>query len=232
MRIHKRLAALALSLDLCCSWAPGAYAHDVPDMTKTGSISAEMLYDGEAVGGGTVTLYKAGDVAEDNGNYGFTLTGDFSGSGASLEDISASGLADRLGEYAPENDLTGTTINISSDGTWMAGDLELGLYLVVQQDAADGFEPIAPFLVSVPMYDEAAGVYNYSVDAQPKLSTLTKTPVPETTAPAAPPASSGGTLPQTGQLNWPVPVLAAAGLGLLIIGWGLHFGRQRKSYEA
>ena len=67
MRIHKRLAALALSFVLCCSWTSTANAHDVPDMTKTGSISAHMIYDGEAVGGGTLTLYKAGDVAEDNG---------------------------------------------------------------------------------------------------------------------------------------------------------------------
>ena len=35
-------------------------------------------------------------------------------------------------------------------------------------------------------------------------------------------ASSGGKLPQTGQLWWPVPVLAGAGLVLVVVGFRLH----------
>lgn len=37
-------------------------------------------------------------------------------------------------------------------------------------------------------------------------------------------------LPQTGQLNWPVPVMAAAGLTLFAVGWVLCFGRRKESY--
>ena len=34
-------------------------------------------------------------------------------------------------------------------------------------------------------------------------------------------------LPQTGQLNWPVPVLICAGLALFVVGWVLFFRRKK-----
>ncbi|MCD7821787.1 MAG: hypothetical protein LUG64_06230, partial [Clostridiales bacterium] len=38
-------------------------------------------------------------------------------------------------------------------------------------------------------------------------------------------------LPQTGQLNWPVPVLAVSGVVLFALGWGLsRSGRKREGY--
>ena len=57
--------------------APGlAFAHDVPDMTRTGSVSATLTYDDEAVPGGSVTLYRVGDVVQDDGDYLFAKTKD------------------------------------------------------------------------------------------------------------------------------------------------------------
>lgn len=38
-------------------------------------------------------------------------------------------------------------------------------------------------------------------------------------------------LPQTGQLNWPVPVMIVTGLTLFAIGWMLCFGRKKENYE-
>ncbi len=40
---------------------------------------------------------------------------------------------------------------------------------------------------------------------------------------------SGENLPLTGQLNWPIPFLAAGGLLLFALGWFLSFGRKRDS---
>lgn len=36
-------------------------------------------------------------------------------------------------------------------------------------------------------------------------------------------------LPQTGQLNWPIPVLICAGLALFVVGWLLVFYRKKKN---
>lgn len=39
-------------------------------------------------------------------------------------------------------------------------------------------------------------------------------------------------LPQTGQLNWPIPVLVIAGLVLFMIGWSLFFKPKRDTNES
>ena len=82
---------------------------------------------------------------------------------------------------------------------------------MVQKTAASGYGKTAPFLVSVPyLY---ADEYQYDVTSQPK------TDLEREVKPTAPPSSGGGKkLPQTGQLWWPVPVLACAGLGCIAVG--------------
>lgn len=243
MRIRKQLAVLLLVL-LCGVFVSAAYAQEVPDTSRTGSISAVMSYGGAAVGGGTLTLYRVGDVSEDDGNYSFVLTDAFAASGLSLSAVSDAGLAQSLAEYAQANGIEGTAVQIGEDGTVSADGLPLGLYLVAQQeqDAAEGYEAISPFLVSVPMYEN--GAYSYSVNAEPKMSAMVPTAGPEETEEdpgeeETTPSTSAGTttttsstLPQTGQLNWPVPVLAVAGLGLLLLGWELRLKGQRKSHVA
>lgn len=230
MKFVKRLSTLLLALSLGAAVALPAYAHEVPDPSRTGSIRFSMLYDGSAVGGGSLTLHRVGDVAEEDGNYTFTLTEAYAASGADLTDLTDTALAAGLADYTTANGISGEGVTIGSDGTADADGLALGLYLVMQDQPAEGYEPIAPFLVSVPMWDETAGAYLYTVDAAPKLGGLTKTPPAATAAPAKPDAGdpdtvttiAAATLPQTGQLNWPVPVLTLAGLLLMLAGWYLR----------
>lgn len=231
MKFVKRLSTLLLALSLGAAVALPAYAHEVPDPSRTGSIRFSMLYDGSAVGGGSLTLHRVGDVAEEDGNYTFTLTEAYAASGADLTDLTDTALAAGLADYTTANGIAGEGVTIGSDGTAAADGLALGLYLVMQDQPAEGYEPIAPFLVSVPMWDETAGAYLYTVDAAPKLGGLTKTPPASTAAPAKPDAgdpdtvttaTAAATLPQTGQLNWPVPVLTLAGLLLMLAGWYLR----------
>lgn len=225
MNIYKRTLALLLSLLLCLAFPAAAMAHEVPDLSQTGSISVAMVYDGETVGGGSLMLYRVGNVSEDDGNYSFSLAGDFADSGVSLEDISHAALAGELAEYASARHIKGAAEPISEDGRMTADGLTPGLYLVTQENAADGFESISPFLVSVPMYD--GETYVYDIDAAPKLDTLTKTPdVPE-----QPSAPGEPILPQTGQINWPVPALSALGMVLFLCGFRMR-SRQRRIHEA
>ena len=225
MNIYKRTLALLLSLLLCLAFPAAAMAHEVPDLSQTGSISVAMVYDGETVGGGSLMLYRVGNVSEDDGNYSFSLAGDFTDSGVSLADISHAALAGELAEYASARHIEGAAEPISEDGRMTADGLTPGLYLVTQENAADGFEPISPFLVSVPMYD--GGTYVYDVDATPKLDTLTKTPdVPE-----QPSAPGEPILPQTGQINWPVPALSRLAMVLFRCGCRMR-SRQRSIHEA
>lgn len=72
----------------------------------------------------------------------------------------------------------------------------------------------------------------------PEESSTTTGPSSETTpagTTAGPSASVTGTqppkLPQTGQLQWPIPVLAVLGIILFTIGWILYFGRKNRHDE-
>ena len=115
-----------------------------------------------------------------------------------LED-SAGDDAQALAEYAKRH-LHGDTRDVEVSGTVLYEDLEPGLYLAVQQESAVGYKKFLPFLVRIPM--EIDGELFYDIPACPKVSRIEQS-----------------SLPQTGQLRWPVPVLAVLGVGLFGIGF-------------
>ena len=213
----KGLAALLLcALLLCCSGVT-AYAHDVPDPDHPGSINISMRCGNFAVPGGTLTLYRVGDIHEEDGNYSFVPSASFTGCVDAFDDIQAPALAQKLADYAKENKIPCRTLDINERGK-ITFNVEPGLYLLVQEKAAEGYLPASPFLVSVPMNEN--GSYVYDVDASPKVE-LEEAPLPTPTPTPKPP-----TLAQTGQLNWPVPVLAILGLCLFSLGWLMRFGKK------
>lgn len=281
--IRKRLAAVLAALTLLVWCAAPAFALEVVDLSRTGSIKVS-LYDSEtseAVGGGTLTLYRVAKVQKDNANLSFVYTNGFEDCGVELGDLSEGELAGRLAEKIAAT-AESTTVEISDLGAAEFGDLEVGLYLVVQTTAAENYNVINPFLVSVPIQEN--GSYVYDVDALPKVGTAAKkTPEPPDTpdtpdkpdtpdtpdtpdkpeeenpnTPVAPgpdnpdgwvlgahgekiylnpeapsPDNPNGYvmgahgLPQTGQLNWPIPVLAVTGVVLVAAGIKLKKGTRK-----
>ena len=269
--IRKRLAAVLAALTLLVWCAAPAFALEVVDLSRTGSIKVS-LYDSEtseAVGGGTLTLYRVAKVQKDNANLSFVYTNGFEDCGVELGDLSEGELAGRLAEKIAAT-AESTTVEISDLGAAEFGDLEVGLYLVVQTTAAENYNVINPFLVSVPIQEN--GSYVYDVDALPKVGTAAKktpeppdtpdtpdkpeeenpnTPVapgpdnpdgwvlgangekiylnPEAPSPDNPNGHVMGAhgLPQTGQLNWPIPVLAVTGVVLVVAGIRLKKGTRK-----
>lgn len=218
MRKHVISGLLAL-LFLLALPLPAA-AHPVPDESRNGhcSITVSMTYKGKALPGGTLALYKVGDVAEEDGNYSFVPVAAIREDFAQFGDIQSPELAGKLSKL--EDKLTPMTAlpqKVGEDGKVTFLHLPFGLYLVVQKTAASGYEKTAPFLVSVPyLY---ADKYQYDVTSQPKTDLVREVPT-KPTSPTTKPTTSGGgkKLPQTGQLWWPVPVLACAGLGCIAVG--------------
>lgn len=205
--MFKRMISVAFAALLVCGMCLTVFADAIPDLTRKGSIEISMRCGETTVGGGSLTLYRVGEVVERNGVYSFQPVGDFADCGESFADVSSSDLAKRLALYAENHNAVGVCRQIDGNGAIAFDDLELGLYLLVQEEAAEGYNKANPFLVTVPRLQN--GVYNYDVEASPKVQ-LT----PVTTKPPE-------NLPQTGQLNWPVPLLTALGLGLFAIGWKL-----------
>ena len=199
----------------------GASAHPVPEPGKKGSITVSMQFDGEPVPGGKLTLYRVGEVSQDDGNYTFVPTGEFTRWGSDFGTLASAEqnarTAKNLKRFIEDKGeaISGITKRIGNNGEVTFFNLEQGLYLLVQTEPATGFSPVNPFLVSLPFLKD--GEYLYDLDAQAKTE-LEQVPKP--------PQKPGGKLPQTGQLNWPVPVLAAAGLTLFGIGWGIRFRRK------
>ena len=272
-RSNKRLAALLAALALLVWCAVPAFALEVVDLNRTGSIKVS-LYDtetSELVRGGALTLYRVAKVKKSSADLSFAYTNGFEDCGIELGDLSESELAVQLAKRIADT-AESKTVEVGSAGVAEFTDLELGLYLVLQSTPATDYDRIQPFLVSVPMQEN--GRYIYNVDALPKAGTATHNPPPDTpdkpegpdkpdnpekpespdtpddpknpnapnpdnpdgwvldgrpeadgANPNAPdPNSPNGWvlgahgLPQTGQLNWPVPVLLAAGCVLMAVG--------------
>ena len=109
MRKHVISGLLALLFLLALPLS--AAAHAVPDESRNGhcSITVSMTYKGRAVCGGTLALYKVGDVAEDDGNYSFVPVEAIQAYIPEFGDIESPDLAGRLA--ALEGKLTPVTSN-------------------------------------------------------------------------------------------------------------------------
>ena len=180
----KHAAALMLGLVLLAACALPAFATsanikltDGHGNPNTGSIHVN-LYDStnnKALSGGELTVYRVAEVQRKNGNLNFEYCGDFDGCAIELGDLTDSTLAGQLQEYLSDN-AEGTVREVDANGNVNFDDLELGLYLVVQTKASNGYKPVNSFLVSLPMAED--GEWNYEVDASPKVGAYT--PEPET----------------------------------------------------
>lgn len=210
-RLREAVIIAAVALAMCLSTAV-AFAHEVPDASRDGSLSITMTYDKQSVPGGTVTLHRVADVVQDDGDYIFVLSSEFSGSNVSLDDLESAEAAKALASYAEAQQLAGVTQNIDDSGSVVFADLEIGLYLATQQQAAEGYLAFDPFLVSVPMVED--GAYVYDVDASPKLE-LEKAPEPPLHR-----------FPQTGD-NMMIAIAVLGGVALCAAGIGLAAWRKR-----
>ena len=172
-----------------------------------------------------------------------------------LGDLSDSTLADRLVKYLPAVPAIAAQQDVNEEGYANITKLPQGLYLVVQTEASHGYEAIKPFLVSIPLRDGDNWIYDVDATPKvgatiPETPDIPDTPdVPDTPPdnpdtpdtpdtpdfpeqpdtpdnPVSPDSPDKPVLPQTGQLNWPVPVLACSGVLLFAIGWVLN--RQGK----
>ena len=146
----KHAAALMLGLVLLAACALPTFATsanikltDGHGNPNTGSIHIN-LYDStnnKALSGGELTVYRVAEVQRKNGNLSFEYCGDFDGCAIELGDLTDSTLAGQLQEFLPAN-AEGIVQAVSNDGNVVFDDLELGLYLVVQTKASNGYKPV------------------------------------------------------------------------------------------
>lgn len=196
------------------------------DFHASGSVSV-TLRDRQtqtAVSGGEMTLYQVAKAAEESGKLYWEYTNGFEDCKVNLSNPDDSKLAESL-ESEISAAASKTVKEIGADGKVSFTNLPLGLYLLVQNKAADGYRAVSSFLVSVPFQNDSG--WSYDVDASPKVDTASAV-TPGTPGSSYRPSSGGGSrLPQTGQLNWPIPVLAVSGMLSFILGWFLCRGKNQ-----
>ena len=217
----RKLLALLFALTILASLAPSAFAQDYVRMDQEGSITLELQFDGEPLIGGSFSCTKVAEVMDEDGNLYFQTLLD--------EKIYREGIpavADMERQVKDHGDFFQTQKQtVTNDtGTVVFANCLPGLYLITQDTDVRGYSRINTFLVSVPYLEE--GTYVYDVTARTK--TALEQEVTETTEPEE---DKDDKLPQTGQLNWPVPVLAVGGLALFVLGWYLRFGKKKEGYE-
>lgn len=269
--MRKRILCCILVFVLLGALTMGVYGHSGVDMDREGSIVINMTSGGESVPGGNIVLFRVADVAEDNGDYFFEFTEEFSLSEIPAWQLDNDELPSHLADIAKKDGLDGVELEFDENGHAEFTGLEVGLYLMVQTEAASGYYAVNPFLVSLPGYDGES--YYYDVDASPKVEadprptppvtpTPTPTPTPPVTPTPTPPVTPTPTppvtdtpvptptpdvpvtptpsvpvtppppqLPQTGQTNWPMPVLLVAGLMLFCGGWIVRSSDRKKKNE-
>lgn len=217
MKTNKYISIILLVMVLLFTFAISVNAeHPIPDLDKKGTVSITMKSGEEIVSGGELIICRVGDVSLlKNGDFVFVPTSEFKDCKADYTNISSTDFSASLYEFIVENKILSATADVSNDGKAVFEELQTGLYLIYQENPADGYENIKPFVVGVPNVENGEYIYNF--DASPKVS-VTKVP-PKPTQP----------LPQTGQLNWPVPVLAIAGVSLLLLGLVLVSSSKKKN---
>lgn len=222
----KRLIPLLLAALLICGMSIASFAseHPLPDLSQKGSISISLEIS--QISGGDLTLYRVGEVHEDDGNYSYIPTGDFADCGERYDNVGSADLAKKLEKYAKEHNLDGQTKVIGQDGEVTFDELELGLYLIVHKEIDGSVMKANPFLVTVPQLVD--GKYIYDIEATLKVQLIFVEGDDDSDKPPEPDPPK---LPQTGQLNWPVPVMTVAGLGLFAAGFTLFSGRKKNGNE-
>jgi LPXTG-motif cell wall-anchored protein len=230
--MKNRILSLLLALGLVFAFAVNASATELPvempDLGEKGSLSFTMDVDGEPLDSGRLNLYYVATVEPvDKKQYDFRLVEALAAAGAQLDTgaLQNGAQAVQLLEKAMQV-LPGYRSAPIEDGKVSFAELDAGLYLVWQReaDASEGYAAIQPFLISVPRLQN--GSYVMHVVADPKVPFET-----EPTEPPPPPPPPPPDLPQTGQLNWPVPVMGFAGVVLFITGWVLCVRRKRIEHE-
>ena len=222
--MRKTLSALLTAALLCIGIILPVQARELPDPERSGSITFEMRFDGQELDSGALTIRRVGYPAVIDADDRFVLLEEFGMENPVVEDVADPALAKTLAELADEKQIYSITADIH-DGKVVFAPLEYGLYLVTQapENACKGFAPIQPFLISMPQWMDET--YVYELTASPKVPLVSE---PVTKPPATPSKPGDSTLPQTGQLNWPVPMMILLGLSLFITGWLMRFKMKRE----
>ena len=175
--------------------------------------------DSKAVENLEVSVYQV-SKQDAQGNFEFAFG--FEDCTLDVDNLSESNL-ENLKTYAKTNAEPLFTKTTDTTGKFTLTNLDLGTYLLVQENKTDEIT-MQTMLISVPELTVENGL-KYEITAKPKI--LNKEIVDQN--------NSGKTelvkdsqLPYTGVLNWPIPVLVIAGIAIFCVAWLKVYSTSKK----
>ena len=225
MKQLKRITLLLMTFILIGTMSLTAFS---AEGNQKGSLTVTIKRNEQILAGGSIKLSQIASFTQDNGEGSYVYTEEFAASGVPLSNVQAENLTPEKAvvwsTYADQQNVPGTEIEVGEDGTASASELEPGLYLIQQGTAAQGYV-MSGTVVPLPLQEDD-GSMNYIVEAVPKV--VEKTPSDEPGSGSGS-GSGGGSnaggsskLPQTGQLWWPVGLLAISGILMYSFGWNCN----------
>ena len=253
-----RIKLIALLMCIVLAMLPISAAAAPTDGTAVGSVTVTVSYQGKAIGGGTLSLIRVADIVWSEDAYSFLLSDGFQDSGLPLTALDTQETAEQYAAYADENQTEGVTVTVNENGVAVFEDLSVGLYLITRYVCPIEQVAMAPFLLTVPLQIGDESVYNVDASPKVSLvftpsegerpdspdtpggdtpdepefpdsttaATLSGTTAMHITEPTEPDAPK---IPQTGQVKWPIPLLASAGMVCIALGCRVMRGKDRVS---
>ena len=195
--------------------------------TETGTINFKAVNnsDSSVIADLEIAIYQVSYTENDNFNWG----AGFEDCTIDISDLSEDNIAE-LKIYAEENAEILYTKTTDSSGEFTISNLALGTYLLVQANKTDEVT-MQTALVTIPELTSESGL-EYEITVKPKIvsiSTLSSSTSSSTvSASSSSSLVTASTLPYTGVLDWPVPILVTVGLVLFCISWLKVFSNKKK----
>lgn len=167
----KRIKIILLSILMLYSTNIYALEGNTIDFNSKGSIEITLneKTDNEKIEGAEILLYKVADAKSENHNLMFEYIDELKSCNASLNDLETKSKSEEIEKCINENIKSLKQIT-DINGTVKYNDLDLGLYLVKQNNIIEGFSKIDSFLVMIPKIVNNKWIYD--IKSTPKTDII------------------------------------------------------------
>lgn len=167
----KRIKIILLSILMLYSTNIYALEGNTIDFNSKGSIEITLSEktDNEKIEGAEILLYKVADAKSENHNLMFEYIDELKSCNASLNDLETKSKSEEIEKCINEN-INSLKQITDVNGTVKYNDLDLGLYLVKQNNIVEGFSKIDSFLVMIPKIVNNKWIYD--IKSTPKTDII------------------------------------------------------------
>ncbi len=167
MKINKyKIILIIFIIAIYCIFGAKIYASTI-NLSEKGIISVSLKNDGKIIKGAEITIYKVADIRIKDDNIDFIYNEPFKSFDININDINSDETIKNLTQIALENNAKGITKAIDETGKIEFSELEVGAYLVVQNESVNSYYDFNSYLVKIPYNDN--GVWKYNVNSEPKI---------------------------------------------------------------